>query len=141
MFIFTTAIIIKISFNRIFSCSLRAFLLQVFKHAIVLSNPRICRSFVAYFHVTQWMVMSKLFQTVGPIFVLRILQLLGLTFYNPYYCFFIKNQIWFINQNSQLESNVLFLAWVLKWNNLTRVRLHIINLVENLYYWSCNQNM
>ena len=48
----------------------------------VLSNPRICRSFVAYFHVTQWMVLAKLFQIVGPIFVPRILQLLGLTFYS-----------------------------------------------------------
>ena len=48
----------------------------------VLSNPRICRSFVAYFHITQWMVLAKLFQIVGPIFVPRTLQLLGLTFYS-----------------------------------------------------------
>ena len=59
-----------------------SFFVASFYACQVLSNPRICRSFVAYFHITQWMVLAKLFQIVGPIFVPRILQLLGLAFWN-----------------------------------------------------------
>ena len=58
------------------------FFVESFYACQVLSNPPICRSFVAYFHTTLWMVRAKLFQIVGPIFVPRILQLLGLTFYS-----------------------------------------------------------
>ena len=62
-----------------------SFFVASFYACQVLSNPRICRSFVAYFHITQWMVLAKLFQILGPIFVPRILQLLGLTFYSLIY--------------------------------------------------------
>ena len=71
-----------------------SFFVASFYTCQVLSNPRICRSFVAYFHITQWIVLAKLFQILGPIFVPRILPLLRLTFYRQNYNFDMLAMIW-----------------------------------------------